>query len=149
MKFIVTKELGKLARWLRILGFDTVYYTLEIKGRLVLQALREDRTIITRRKQKITGLETKTLVIETNDIKGQIKEVIKKLNLKIDKSIMFNRCVICNNILKEVKKDAIEEKAPPFVYETQEEFMHCSQCDKLYWKGSHWGNIYKTLEDLL
>ncbi|HIE36152.1 MAG TPA: hypothetical protein EYP89_02825 [Candidatus Omnitrophica bacterium] len=57
MKFILTKELGRLARWMRILGFDTIYFKSDNIGTLIVEALRENRIIITRRKQKIEGLE--------------------------------------------------------------------------------------------
>ena len=148
MKFVLTKELGRLVRWLRILGFDTVYFKSDNRGTLILEALREDRIIITRTKEKIGDLEKKTVVVTSNKLEEQLKEVITKLKLKINEDKMFTRCTVCNDILKEVKKEAIKEKIPEYVYKTQNLFMQCSGCRKVYWQGSHWGNVKKTIASL-
>ena len=148
MKFVLTKELGRLVRWLRILGFDTVYFKSDNKGTLILEALREDRIIITRTKEKIGDLEKKTVVVLSNKLEEQLKEVINKLNLKVDENKMFTRCTICNEILKEVKKEDVKKNIPGYVYKTQNLFMQCLSCGKVYWQGSHWGNVKKTIASL-
>ena len=148
MKFILTKELGRLVRWLRILGFDTVYHDSDNIGTLIIQALRENRIIVTRRKDKIDDLEKKTAVIHSDKIQNQLQEVKAKLNLIIDKSKMFSRCTVCNEALKDVKKEEIKTEVPPYVYEHHEEFMRCRSCRKIYWRGTHWGNVNKALKKL-
>lgn len=149
MKFILTKELGKLARWIRIFGFDATYYTSEAFGSLIIEALRDDRVIITRCKKKIAPLEKKTVVITSDNILRQLQEVIQKLGLSIDKNMMFTRCVVCNRLLEEVQKREIKDKVPAYVFETHTQFMHCPECKRIYWEGSHWGNIRKTLESIM
>ncbi|MCM8820201.1 MAG: Mut7-C RNAse domain-containing protein [Candidatus Omnitrophica bacterium] len=148
MKFIVTKELGKLARWLRILGFDTVYYDKANYATLVIIALRDQRTIITRSKKEIDKLPQNSLLIISEDILEQIKEVIEKLKLRIDEEKMFSRCTICNEFLIEVKKDKIKDLVPEYVYNHQDFFMQCPQCRRIYWQGSHWGNVTKIINNL-
>jgi len=148
MKFIATNELGRLSRWLRILGFDTVYQRKYNIGSLIITALREDRFILTRKKTKIGDLEKRTLILKSEKLEEQIKEVIEKLNLKIDRDEMFTRCTICNSKLIEVEKEKISSLIPPYVYKTQEKFYFCNNCNKAYWQGSHWGNVSNALKKL-
>ena len=145
IKFIVTKELGKLARWLRILGFDTVYYNNDSIGTLVIKALSENRAIVTRRRKTIGNLEKETVVVRSEKIKGQIKEVMEKLRLDIDESKIFTRCTVCNGILKRVDKDRVKGSVPEYAFKAHDVFMRCVSCGKVYWQGAHWGGIRRVL----
>ncbi len=146
MKFIVTKEMGRLARWLRILGFDTLYFKSDNKGTLVLEALREDRIIITRSKEIHEELKKKTIQITSCNLKEQIKEIITVLNIKLDEKKMFTRCTLCNTALEDIEKEKVQGIAPEYVYKTQEHFMKCPACNKIYWHGSHWGRVKEVIE---
>ena len=146
MKFIVTKELGRLARWLRILGFDTVYFSSDNKGTLIVQALREDRIIVTRSKAKREELKKKSVEIASNELKAQLKEVIKALNIKIDEKRMFTRCTLCNEPLVEVEKEEVKGLVPEYVYKTKSLFMKCPACNKIYWQGSHRGRVKEVIK---
>jgi hypothetical protein len=144
-KFILTRELGRLSKWLRILGFDTVYYNSDNIATLIIQALRDDRIVITRK--KAIG-QLKTVNIQKDEIKDQLKEVISKLNLEIDEEAMFTRCVVCNELLDELSKEDVKDKVPEYVYNTQEEFYGCKSCKRIYWQGTHWGNVKKLLKEV-
>jgi len=144
-KFIVTKELGKLARWLRILGFDTVYYNSAVQGTLVIRALSEDRMVVTRRRKTADSLDKITLVINSDKLKSQLREVLEGLHLDLDKDKMFTRCTLCNGILKQADKNKVKEIIPEYVFKTHNEFMECVSCGKIYWRGTHWGNIKESL----
>jgi len=148
-KFIVTKELGKLARWLRILGFDTLYYNSDALSTLIIKALSEDRIIVTRRRKAIGSLEKKTVIVYSDEVKKQIKEIVEKLNLALDESKMFSRCVVCNRALDKADKEGIKENIPEHIFETHNDFMKCARCGRIYWQGSHWGNIRNTLNKIL
>jgi hypothetical protein len=148
MRFIVTKELGRLSRWLRILGFDVVYFKSDNIGTLILEALREDRLIVTRKKRKIGDLEKKTVMILSAELEEQLKEIISKAGLKIEENKMFTRCTVCNCVLQEVKKEDVKEMVPEYVYKSQNFFMCCPECKKIYWQGSHWGNIKEVIAKL-
>jgi hypothetical protein len=149
MKFILTNELGRLTRWLRIMGFDTVYYKGNNMGTLIIEALRDDRFIVTRRQSKIDDLEKKTVVLTTDQLNEQIKEIIVKLNLKIVKNEMFTRCTLCNESLVEVTKEAVKERVPLHVYKIQHNFRQCVLCKHVYWRGSHWGNASAMVKEIL
>ncbi len=149
MKFIVTKELGKLVRWLRLTGFDTVYYDKKGKGTLIIEALRDDRMIVTRTKEKIDDLQKKTIVVTNDDVKEQLNEVIEKAKLKIEEGKMFSRCTLCNCELAAVCKEEIKTLVPKRVYSQQTVFKKCNGCGKIYWQGSHLENIRKVISSQL
>ena len=146
MRFIVTKELGRLARWLRIAGFDTIYFIADKKATLALTALRDNRIIVTRSKEKTDYLEKQTVMIESNKLEEQLREIISKLKLRIDEKNMFTRCTLCNEVLEDVKKEEVKKEVPEYVYQHQDLFMKCPKCKKIYWKGSHWGHVKEVLE---
>jgi len=145
VKFILTKEVGRLCKWLRILGFDAEYFSEDNLATLIIKALKENRIIVTRKK-KIDDL--KVIRVYANDVKEQLREVLTQLELKPDEDKMFTRCVICNKTLEKVEKEKIKEKVPLYVYQTQNEFYQCPSCRRIYWQGTHWGNVKKIIQDL-
>jgi uncharacterized protein with PIN domain len=148
MKFIVTKELGRLAKWLRILGFDSEYFVQENAGSLIIQALRDERIIITRNSHLPKTKGVRVILIATERIKEQLSETLHKLNIRPDESLMFSRCIICNVELIDIEKEAIKDKVPEYVFRTQEDFITCPNCNRIYWQGTHWGNVAKTLKEI-
>lgn len=148
MKFILSKELGRLSKWLRILGYDTVYFSQENPSSLLIEALRDDRIILTRnqRLSKTTGV--KTLLVKSERLKEQIGQVLEELKIKLDSEIMFSRCIICNVELEDIDKAKVKDKVPEYVFKTQGEFITCPKCQRIYWQGTHWGNVQKTLNEI-
>lgn len=148
MRFILTKELGRLAKWLRILGYDTVYFSQENLSSLLIEALRDDRVILTRnqRLSKTTGV--KTVLVKSERLKEQIEEVLKELKIKLDPQTMFSRCIICNVELEDIEKAKVQDKVPEYVFKTQEDFITCPKCQRIYWQGTHWGNVRRCLEEI-
>jgi uncharacterized protein with PIN domain len=146
MKFILTKELGRLAKWLRILGFDTAYFNQDNLSSLIIQALREERIIITRNQRlpKSTGL--KIVLIKQEVLKEQLQEILKILKIQPDSDMMFSRCIICNVELTDIRKDKVKDRVPEYVFKTQDKFITCPRCNRIYWSGTHWGNVAKTLD---
>jgi uncharacterized protein with PIN domain len=148
MKFILTNELGRLAKWLRILGYDSVYFNQDNPGTLIIQALRDDRIIVTRnhRLPKSPGL--KILFLKSELLRTQVTEALKELHIELNQDIMFSRCILCNTELKPLAKEGVKEKVPPYVFQTQDKFITCPQCHRIYWQGTHWGNVHKILEEI-
>ena len=148
MKFLLTRELGRLSKWLRILGFDAEYYNQDNVSTLIIQALRDNRIIITRnsRLPKPTGI--RIVLISSEKINQQVPEVVGLLKLKLDSSRMFTRCIICNRELAPIDKHQVKDKVPEYVFNTQEEFVTCPRCQRIYWQGTHWGNVARTLEEI-
>lgn len=145
-KFIVTVELGRLARWLRILGFDCIFFDRAKKKDLVIESLREDRAILTRdsRLSRFSGV--RMVHIESDFVEEQLVQVIRSLHLKVDRKKMFTRCVECNTPIIKAEKEKVKARIPPYVYKTQTEFMRCPNCNKIYWKGTHWNLANRFLD---
>lgn len=147
MRFILTKELGKLSRWLRLIGFDAIYYRSNDLGSLIIQALRENRFILTRRRET-NYLQKRTIVINSDILYEQLKELKNKADLEIKTDKMFTRCPVCNEGLLPAKKEKTKGLVPERVYKYQNDFTNCPNCGKIYWQGSHWGNIKGVVEIL-
>jgi len=148
MKFILTRELGRLAKWLRILGFDSEYFREDNIGPLIIQALRDNRIILTRNLKMHDIYGTKIIYIKSERFSEQVTQLLKELKLAPDSKQMFSRCVICNAGLTAAEKEKIKDKVPEYVFATQDNFVTCPQCKRIYWRGTHWGNVKKILEGI-
>jgi uncharacterized protein with PIN domain len=145
-KFIVTQELGKLAKWLRILGYDCVYYKKKEVPDLIIQTLRDKRILLARSSalEKYKGI--REVIIKSDHVEEQVEQVIREVGLVLDEEKLFQRCVECNSPLEDLPKEKAKEKVPDYVFQTQEQFKRCPKCDKIFWKGTHWDMVGKWLE---
>lgn len=148
MKFILTKELGRLAKWLRILGYDSKFYQQDKLSTLVITALREERVILTRNSRISRFPGPRVLKIDSDFLAQQIKQALQQLKLKPTPEDMFTRCTVCNIELEETAKAGVKNRVPEYVYQTQKDFVICPQCKRVYWQGTHWGNARKYLEKI-
>ncbi|MDP8234385.1 MAG: Mut7-C RNAse domain-containing protein [Candidatus Saelkia tenebricola] len=136
MKFILSSELGKLSKWLRILNYDTYYF----KGRdraLALKALQDGRIILTKKKDVFKEPDIKIVVLNQEKLLEQIRELKNLLDLTIDIDNLFLRCTRCNAETVVVDKKNVKGKVPLYVYQKQKEFYRCSLCGKIFWPGTH------------
>ncbi len=142
MKFICDDNLGKLARYLRVLGFDTHFDESIDDNALLRIAASEERYLLTRdHKLSSKSIPHGLLILENDDPLNQLSIVIQKLDLRIDPRLLFNRCSRCNHLCHIVDKQTISEEVFPFILKTQEIIKQCPSCRRFYWKGSH----YKAL----
>ncbi|MCM8782974.1 MAG: Mut7-C RNAse domain-containing protein [Candidatus Omnitrophica bacterium] len=148
MKFILTKELGRLAKWLRIMGFDAVYFKAENRSLLLIEALRENRIILTRNQKVAKTHGPQVINIKAEDFRGQLRQVLEELKIELDRDKMFSRCVLCNIELDFIEKDKVKERVPEYVFQTQKVFYICKDCGRIYWQGTHWGNVEKILKEI-
>jgi len=144
-RFVATKELGKLAKWLRILGYDSDYYREKDVAGLVIKALRDGRVILTRSPAILKYKGVKVVIVGHDLVEEQLDQVVKELGLKSDESALFSRCVECNAPLEECTKDQVREEVPEYVYKTQDVFKKCPECGKIFWKGTHWDMVKRWL----
>ena len=136
-KFICDVHLGKLARYLRMFGFD-VYYKNDLSDEEIVQiSLDKRRAILTKDRGLLKRNEvTHGYFVRSTKVEEQVKEVIKRFDLQ--KAIKeFRRCLECNSELMKIAKEKIAGDLPPKVNQSQEEFYKCPGCKKLYWKGTH------------
>ncbi len=145
IRFLVTRELGKLAKWLRIIGFDAVYSPDTLKSHIYIAGLRENRIILTRNKRLGGRQGIRTVFISGDFLTDQLRQVVAELNLSLRPENFFQRCVLCNRELAHAEKESIRPEVPEYVFQTQDVFFKCSGCGRVYWKGTHWGNVEKML----
>lgn len=148
MKFITTRELGKLCKWLRIMGFDTSYFPEGERRELIIKSLREDRIILTRDSKMSVYSGIRMIHIKSDFVEDQVKQVVDGLGIKLDRNRFFTICAICNAPLKKIGKSDIKEKVPPYVYQTQNSFMKCDICERIYWQGTHWTKVGEFVDGL-
>ena len=150
MKILCDQMLGTLAKWLRICGFDTYYENNFIDDNDLLEiAEKDNRVLITRDKELIYNAKRRNIdVIQINtiDIDEQLKIIIKKYS--VEKDLILSRCLLCNSIVKPIKKEDVEGKVPEKVFENNENFWYCKKCKKYYWKGTHFENMIKKINNL-
>lgn len=143
--FVVDSMLGKLARWLRILGFDTLYFRDMNDEELIRIANERGSYLLTRDRELYLRASPKGVLIREMELDGQLKEVAQVLSLH--RYDLPTRCPLCNTVLKRVEKDSVAGKVPAGTLEHYSEFYICPGCGKIYWHGSHWGGIVKRAEE--
>lgn len=147
-QFIVDRMLGRLAKWLRILGYDTLYWRGNDWRRLLEKG--RGRIFLTRTTKLPRGGNFQRVILVQNDKPNlQLKSVIRELGLKIDEHRFFSRCIICNRQLEKIPKEEVEGRVPDFVFSTYSEFNSCPGCSRVYWKGTHQENMRKKVLELL
>lgn len=150
MKFIVDEMLGRLAKWLRMIGYDTVYKTPTTDSILVNQAFREQRIIITRDTRLVERKYIpRFIIIKSDKYMEQLKQLVAELGLVPDPNLFFSRCLLCNAEIESISKDIVKPKIPPYVFETQESFLRCPSCNKIYWSGTHVDRAKEKLCEIL
>ena len=133
---------------MRILGFDTEYFKEEDNSKLKIIALRDQRIILTRNTRLSRPKGIKLVQIKHDFLNEQLLDVFKEADLKTDKDLMFSLCTICNAKLEPIEKEEIKDKVPEYVFKTQSIFIKCPSCQRIYWAGTHWGNVEKTLKEI-
>lgn len=144
--FILDVNLGKLARTLRLLGFDAAYRNDYHDADVVRIGTSEQRTILTRDRRLLYHRAiTHGYWVRAVDPEQQIQEVLKRFDLY--RMIRpFHRCLECNGIISTVPKDQVLEQLQPLTKKYYEEFFRCEECGKVYWKGSHYEHMARNLE---
>jgi len=149
-RFIVDNNVGKLTKWLRLMGYDTHFFNGSSDSQLVATALAEDRVILSRdtqimKRRVITSGRLKAILIQSDEPELQMHQVVSDLNLD-PKFRPFTLCLECNQVLVERDKGETKDLVPPYVYQTQSQFMQCPACHRIYWRGTHWQAMTKRLK---
>ena len=148
MKFIVDSMLGKVSRWLRLLGCMVYYFKKASDNELLILANKEDHVLLTRdldlfRRAKSTGINV--VFIESITIPEMLASFSQKFKIPLVVDLSKSRCPLCNSHLKQIKKKEVAEKVPPGTFQHYNAFWLCTSCGKVYWQGRHWKNINATL----
>lgn len=160
VKFLADEMLASVTRWLRILGFDTLYAKdlAHSKGEnldatILAFCEKTDRVLLTKdvtlsKRAENKGL--KVVLLTSEKRKENLQRILKEFRLKIDMGKVGTRCTACNSRLKRIEKTNVKQQVPPKVYTHQEKFWKCTnpECEKVFWKASHWEQITDMIAKL-
>jgi uncharacterized protein with PIN domain len=143
-RFVADHMLGSLARWLRMIGYDTVYDKNLDDKQIASLARSENRFVLTRDRE--LSKEPGAMMVESDDLDTQLKAVADKFGLKFQDD--FIRCSACNGDLQDLPKEEAKPQVPEGAFNVNQRFWKCSKCGKVYWKGTHWLGIMERLKKL-
>ena len=148
VRFATDCNLGTLAKWLRILGYDTLYERGVADLDFLRKATAEGRIVLTR-KRELARLSSKErlVVVKADHVRSQLGEVLEALSLEPEPMKMkkMTRCLRCNKELEEIPKERVEGRVPVYVYVKYTQFKRCPSCGRIYWPGTHRLHIEKSL----
>ena len=148
MKFIADSMLGKLARWLRILSYDTAYDPFAEDDDLLEQALSEDRILLTRDAPLADrASDGPCLLVEHGHLDDQMTQLVRALGLDLDRET-FTRCLICNVPIEDVPEQDIKDRVPPYILQRHRRFHECPSCKRVYWRGTHLDRMAERLQSI-
>ncbi len=143
-RFIVDAMLGRLARWLRVLGYDALYFSDLEDAALYVRARTEDRILLTRDRELARRKGVRVILIGDDRVEAQVRQVVRTFGLSTANA--FTRCIECNAVLGELPREEAQPLVPPFVFTTQTRFRRCPECGRVYWRGTHWAHMVQDLE---
>jgi uncharacterized protein with PIN domain len=152
LRFMVDSNVGKLARWLRMMGYDSHFFNGGSDAQMVREALEEGRVILTRDAQIIkrrlaTTGQLKVILVNSDDPRQQMRQVMT--SLKLDLMDPFTVCLECNQPLEERSPAQVKDLVPPYVFQTQRQYRECPACHRIYWRGTHWQAMTRQLRELV
>ncbi len=148
LAFIADAMLGRLARWLRILGYDTAYEKAITDEVLIERALREDRWLLTRDRRLALRklLRGRHTLIANDMVEGQLRQLHRDLKIDLDINHQRDyRCADCNVVLISISLEVAAPLVPLFVTQQYQAFLQCPQCCKVFWPGTHWEHLSSRL----
>lgn len=148
LRFTVDRSLGTLAKWLRILGFDTIYEP-EVSTSEFFAMAEDPRILITRSKtiQKAWGPRDH-IFISSNRLIEQLRQVVDQIGISRDDIRPFSNCIQCNLPIDKIDKNEVYGLVPDHIWETHDAFNQCNQCQRIYWSGSHTERSLEMIESI-
>jgi uncharacterized protein with PIN domain len=135
-KLLADAMLGRLAKWLRVLGYDTAYLAGTDDFAVMRQARAEDRLILTRDHDFTARKGVRALLIESEVLEEQLRQVRAAVGPPAGDGAP--RCPVCNHPLQEVPVEQVADRIPPYIRRKHEHFAECDNCRRVYWRGTHW-----------
>ncbi len=133
-----------------MLGFDSLFFDGEDDSQLVKRALAEGRVLLTRdtgimKRRIVTSGRLKAVLLQSEQPEEQMQQLIAALDIK-NQCQPFTVCLECNQPLSGKSPSEVKNKVPPYVYKTQNQYMECPQCRRIYWRGTHWQAMLTRME---
>ena len=150
MKFAADCMLGTLAKWLILLGHDVAYFPRIEDGELVRIARSEGRIILTCDRRLVQRRDARDhVLIASQDLTEQIRQVLRERGLRLRKDRLFRRCVKCNRATRRVSRPSVRSEVPPYVYRTRRRFTRCPGCRRVFWRATHVSRMLRSLRGRL
>jgi hypothetical protein len=148
-RFIADVHLGKLARYMRLLGLDTAYERALDDGAIAEKARAERRILLTRGRGLLKrSIVTHGYAVRSHDPEAQLREVVAAFDLR-KRIAPFTRCLKCNGAIRRVDKSEIEHELPPHTRESYDRYLRCESCGALYWPGAHYERLRSIVTNLM
>ena len=147
LRFAADKMLGRLARWLRIIGQDVIYGQHLSGQGLVRTATRERRVMLTRDRKVWRRNRERSIFIRDDHFRAQLRQVVEECGLDPFGGLL-TRCVECNERLQPIVKEEVRDTVPPYVFETQDLFSVCPGCRRVFWPATHQQLMMEELKRL-
>ena len=149
IRFLADAMLERLARWLRVLGFDTASGSAARDAELVRRAEEEGRVLLTR-DRRLAHLRNsrESLLVLSDEPLSQLRQVIAHFRLEAPREL-FTRCLVCNTVLGSVSGEEVEALVAPGAPDRPETLRRCQSCNRMYWEGSHTRRMRSALERAL
>ena len=148
-RFAAEKTLGRLTKWLRLLGFDTRYES-GLWDKEFLDTLEKDRILLTRTRRIQNQFESRKLIfVESDHLAQQLNQIFRELGLKASQTRPFSRCLQCNVPIIGVEKASIRGRVPDYIFEIHDRFQKCPECGRIFWPGSHTRRSLERIQQVL
>ena len=144
-KFAADRMLGRLVKWLRVLGCDVIYGPHLTGYGLIRAARAEERLILTRDRRLKQKQPPAFILIESDHYRDQLRQVVRECRLHFGAKL-FSRCLECNAVLERRSKETVEKLIPAYVFSTQETFSWCPRCRRVYWPATHRQKMVEELK---
>jgi uncharacterized protein with PIN domain len=148
VRFLVTDEGVRLARWLRLMGYDAASMAARPLSALYRSAYRDGRIIVTRNRRVRPGRLLRVIQLESQEFEEQLRQVMRACALALGETRMFSRCDACNVPLEPAEKAQVKDRVPPYVFQTQQAFRRCPACQRIYWAATHSDRIRTRLKSV-
>jgi uncharacterized protein with PIN domain len=147
-RFLADRMLGRLAKWLRILGYDTAYLPQLSPEGVLREGRKQRRIILTRNTRLLRHKDVPPLVfVHSDHFREQLRQVIEECHLDPEQQLL-TRCIECNLALEAVAKGEVRSRVPVYVWQTQETFRRCPRCNHIYWGATHRDHVLNELRQL-
>jgi len=149
LKFIADGMLGKLTRWLRMLGHNVKYSSKLDDAKLIMIAKKERRILLTRDLElyhQAVAKGVNAFYLEGKTEAERLAHLAKRFDIKLDIDMITSRCTKCNTRVKPIAKEEVADKVEKSTFSHYNEFWECTKCGQIYWQGAHWTRIRRTLK---
>ena len=148
LKFYADSMLGKLSRFLRFFGYNTLYRSEETVEEMIKSSYKHNLIVLSQSKQVINRClkqNVKALSMPTSNIEDQLLILSNELKIEFTIPPKIMRCSICNGEISKKEKKEIFDKIPEGTAQYHTDFWQCNECEKIYWLGSHWEDIKRII----